>query len=295
MADVVREDVVRDGIPDDRVFDDYPESVANVKIERLKPSPVSQEHMVQLLSSVQHFSEASAKSSKFDNSEFMEESRKFRQIESSELQSFLDWMSSQSDMYNFIVVGKGETTDPVSIKDITLSPSKLPHGTERAIEESWVMVPEDDLLASQFVSSHPELQQKLRFFDDWPSFGVYDKVTWVLSKTGTAFCWGYLIGAKAALDSLYSFTRHPIVAGGVGLAAGFAAYASPQLLLTALEYVVIGGVFGGATVAAPVIIIGSTGIFATASIYHTYQLAKRSIQKAAQIPVKPSTDLALKK
>lgn len=41
----------------------------------------------------------------------------------------------------------------------------------------------------------------------------------------------------------------------MSLAAGFAAYASPQLVLTALRYVVIGGVFGGAAVAAPVVII----------------------------------------
>jgi hypothetical protein len=41
----------------------------------------------------------------------------------------------------------------------------------------------------------------------------------------------------------------------MGLAAGYAAYASPQLLLKALQLVVVGGVFGGAAVATPILVI----------------------------------------
>jgi len=262
-------------IPDDRVLDEYI-PVSNPFLE--EKSPASQEVMASLVSSVQGF----------DRSEFIKESRDFNQISLTELQGFLDWMSSQSEMYNFVIIGKGEKDSPVSIKDITASPSHLAHGEERSLEESWVVVPNEDLLASQFVKSHPELQQKAKFFAEWPSFGVYDKVGWLLSTTGTSFCWGYLIGAKAALDSLYNLARHPIAAGGLGLAAGYAAFASPQLILTALQYVVIGGVFGGAAVAAPILVLGTSGIFVTASLYHSYQLSKRAILAAMKSPVKPA-------
>jgi hypothetical protein len=273
-------------IPDDRVFDEYPVPNSSDSSFGGGKTPASQEVMAALLQSSLHGG--------FDNkSEFIKESQDFNQISLMELQGFLDWMSSQSEMYNFVIIGKGEQESPVSMKDITLSPSKLAHGEERSLEESWVMVPSDDLLASQFIHSHPGLQQKSAFFAEWPSFGVYDKVGWLLSKTGTGFCWGYLIGAKAALDSLYSLTRHPAVAGGVGLAAGYAAFVSPQLILRALQYVVIGGAFGGAAVAAPILVIGSTGIFVTASLYHAYQLSKRAIQTAIKSPIKPAP-LALK-
>lgn len=39
----------------------------------------------------------------------------------------------------------------IFLADITLSPSSLPHGSPRGLEDSWVMVNGDDLLASQFV------------------------------------------------------------------------------------------------------------------------------------------------
>jgi len=268
------------GIPDDRVFEEYPISKSPLMAGK---SPASQELMASFLNSVKGFD---------NKSEFFQESRDFNQISLTELQGFLDWMASQSELNNFVVIGKGEQTSPVAIKDITESPTNLPHGVERSLEESWVMVPQDDLLASQFVRAHPALQQKLSVFSDWPSFGVYDKVGWLLSKTGTAFCWGYLIGAKAALDSLYSLVRHPAVAGGMGLAAGYAAFVSPQLILRALQYVIIGGAFGGAAVAAPILVIGTSGIFVTATLYHAYQASKRAVQAAVHIPVKP-TPLAL--
>jgi len=291
-------------IPDDRVFDDYPASVdgSKVGLSALLKAPLSKQQLTDLVQSVSAFEkEQKLSQSSFDanNSqnglksdsraeEFLDESRQFRELSLTELQGFLDWMSSQSDIYNFVVVGKGENDTPITIGDITESPSPLPLGVERTLEDSWVVVPNNDLLASQFVKTHPDLQQKLGFFAEWPSFGVYSKVSWLVSQTGTAFCWGYLIGAKAALDSLYSLTRHPVVAGGVGLAAGYAAFVSPELILKALQYVVIGGLFGGASVAAPILVIGTSGIFVTASLYHAYVAAKRSLQSAVKIPVKPA-------
>lgn len=268
------------GIPDDRVLDEYlvPPPSSDLAKSLSDAVPASQSHLASLLSSVRDF----------DSAELMKESQDFRQISLTELQSFLDWMSSQSDIYNFVIVGKGVQDTPVLLQDVTLSPSGLPHGAPRRLEDSWVMVPNDDLDASIFVKTHPELQKKVSFFAEWPSFGVYDKMGWLLNKTGTAFCWGYLIGAKAALDSLYTLaSRHPTLAAGMGLAVGYAAFVSPPLILKALQYVVIGGVFGGAAVATPIFVIGSTGIFVTASMYHAFQASKRVVQSAVGATVKP--------
>jgi len=49
-----------------------------------------------------------------------------------------------------------------------------------------------------------ELQKKAPFFSEWPSFGIHDKMAWLVGATGRAFCWGYLVGTKTALDALYS-------------------------------------------------------------------------------------------
>jgi len=81
--------------------------------------------------------------------------------------------------------------------------------------------------------------------------------------------------------------NNPIAAGGVGFAASFAAYSSPQLLVRALSFVAIGGIFGGAATAAPILIIGATGLFVSASAFHLFQAAKRSAHFVAGTPHKP--------
>lgn len=90
--------------------------------------------------------------------EIREASEKLKAVESGELQSFLDWMSDQSDIYYPMMSGNN-TREPISIKDISTTTENGPAPANQACEEGYMLVPEDDLLADQFVRSHPESQQ----------------------------------------------------------------------------------------------------------------------------------------
>jgi len=236
------------------------------------------------------FTEVASELVEFNTEKDIADSHKFlmlKQEEFPELQQFIQYLCDQYGNFDFVVIGKGDNGAPISVKDISTSPSPLPHGTRRELEDSWVLVPNNDLLASKFVHSHLELQTRAKFTADWPSFGVYEKISWVLNITGQLFIYGYVLGSARVIDSIYNMLKNnPVASGGLGFAATFAAYNAPQLILKSLSFVVIGGVVGGAATAAPILIIGSSGVFVSAAVYHLYQVAKRGAQVVAMTPHK---------
>lgn len=61
--------------------------------------------------------------------------------------------------------------------EITISKGTFnPEPTARDLEESWVLV-HDTAEARAFQAAHRELQRRPSIFNDWPSFGVYDKMS----------------------------------------------------------------------------------------------------------------------
>jgi len=212
----------------------------------------------------------------------MEQSEEFRKVSADELREILDWIRANPALSqsNFLCVARGDSAPPSLEPSITFSPTGVAPSHERFLEESWVMV-ERDPAASVFVAQHADtLQQRRSFIHHWPSFHVASKLGWVVSATGGAFFVGYLTGAKAAIDSLYRLAQHPIIFGGLGAASAVATALAPDVALTALKYIVIGGVFGGAAVATPVFIVGSAGVFVAAAVYHSFETTKR-LAKAA--------------
>jgi len=65
-----------------------------------------------------------------------------------------------------------------------------------------------------------------------------------------------------------------------GAATAFFATMSPGLVIQAAKYIIIGALLSGTAVATPILVIGSSGIFVAATVYHSFELGKRSGKKA---------------
>lgn len=139
-------------------------------------------------------------------------------------------------------------------------------------QQDWTLIDRE-----QFVGLPETCTSTSSFFDNWPSFNVADKLIVVSKASGAAFTLGFTLGIQTALRSLYDIIQRPIVATGAALVTALGAYLSPQMFLTAVGYVAFGGVIGGTAMAAPVFIVGSTGVFAAAGVYHSYTAAKRLV------------------
>jgi len=82
------------------------------------------------------------------------------------------------------------------------------------------------------------------------------------------------------MDSFYRLCERPLVAGIVGVAATYAVAMQPTVMLTAVKYIILGGVVGGSAVATPVFVVGTTGVFVSAAVFHAWVAAKRSAIRA---------------
>lgn len=51
----------------------------------------------------------------------------------------------------------------------------------------------------------------------------------------------------------------------------------PQIIVAAIEYIILGGVIGGTALAVPVLVVGTGGVFVSATVYHAFIAAKRMI------------------
>jgi len=212
----------------------------------------------------------------------IDKSAQWVKLTQQEYTDFIHYLRDQK-YERVICVGQGETTTPINHKDLTLSARQSSVPAQPALDGSWLLV-ENTAESNAFVAQNPNLQKKPSFWVNWPSFGVYDKISVVLKYTGAAFAFGYIAGAKAALDSLYSLGRHPAVATGVGVATAFGVSMAPQLFLKACGYIIVGGFLGASAVATPVLVIGTSGVFVAAGVYHSYQVAKRAaVRMTAQV------------
>lgn len=129
-----------------------------------------------------------------------------------------------------------------------------------------------------------QVARRTGFFENWPSFNVGSKLGVVLAATGTSFAFGFMMGARAAMDSFYRLCERPLVAGVVGVTTAFAVSIQPTMLVTAVKYIILGGVIGGSAVATPVFVVGTTGVFVSAAVYHSWIAAKRGVMRAAASP-----------
>jgi hypothetical protein len=82
------------------------------------------------------------------------------------------------------------------------------------------------------------------------------------------------------MNSFYRLCEQPLVAGVVGVTTAFAVSLQPMMLMTAVKYIILGGVVGGTAVATPVFVVGTTGVFVSAAVYHAWIAAKRSVVRA---------------
>jgi hypothetical protein len=82
------------------------------------------------------------------------------------------------------------------------------------------------------------------------------------------------------MDSFYRLCERPLVAGVVGVTTAFAVSIQPTMLVTAVKYIILGGVVGGTAVATPVFVVGTTGVFVSAAVYHAWIVAKRGVVRA---------------
>jgi len=282
--------------PDDRLLPDElrdPDLVTDTSVLRAKidaafphnPSPLRADDKIPYIRPASKDVMDSLLES-FDESELdsVERSERFKQVSPDELREIIDWIRANPRLTEsqMIVVSRGEksASEPMPSPDITLSPTHVAPTHVRSLEESWVLVDSQDPYASLFVKTNEAaLQQKRSFFHHWPSFHVGSKMSWVLSAAGTAFLFGYLTGAKAALDSLYRLAQRPFAfagaAGGAAVLTGFTTAFAPEIALTALKYIVIGGLFGGAAVATPVFVVGTAGVFVASAVYHSFETTKR--------------------
>jgi len=116
------------------------------------------------------------------------------------------------------------------------------------------------------------------FFQDWPSFGVYDHMSVVLETSGMVFLFGYSVGAIAVINAITDFAKkNPVFTVGAAAATTLFSTISP-LVLNAVKYIVIGGMASGTALAAPYFVVSTSAIFVASSFYHTFQIARRLIK-----------------
>eukprot|EP01125_Pyxidicula_operculata_P002485 TRINITY_DN12347_c0_g1_i1.p1 TRINITY_DN12347_c0_g1~~TRINITY_DN12347_c0_g1_i1.p1 ORF type:complete len:279 (-),score=22.84 TRINITY_DN12347_c0_g1_i1:66-797(-) len=209
----------------------------------------------------------------------LEKSQRFTKISQEDFEKILSFIQSNKQFSDFVIVGRSNDQMPKDT-DITISTTgPQVKSSSKSLEESWVMLEETEG-AKKFVAEHPNLQKKPSIFDNWPSFGVYNKMSAVMTATGASFCFGYVVGAKAALDSLYRLAENKMAAAGLTLATALGTYLAPRLAFRAVQYIIVGGLLGGGAMAAPVFVVGTTGVFVTSTIYHAYILARRAGSRA---------------
>jgi hypothetical protein len=157
--------------------------------------------------------------------------------------------------------------------------------------DSWVLLDSNDAKATSndhqvavVDGNNAQVARRTGFFEEWPSFNVGSKLGVVLAATGTSFCFGFMMGARAAMDSFYRLCERPLVAGVVGVTTAFAVSIQPTMLVTAVKYIILGGVVGGTAVATPVFVVGTTGVFVSAAVYHAWIVAKRGVVRAVTSP-----------
>eukprot|EP01099_Mayorella_cantabrigiensis_P005447 TRINITY_DN4379_c0_g1_i1.p1 TRINITY_DN4379_c0_g1~~TRINITY_DN4379_c0_g1_i1.p1 ORF type:complete len:325 (+),score=85.16 TRINITY_DN4379_c0_g1_i1:28-1002(+) len=157
-------------------------------------------------------------------------------------------------------------------------PADLPNspdiiGEKHGDEDDWVFIsPPATEESRQTPQTPPE--------EDVPSFGVSAKLSAVLSLTGQTFMYGYTTGCLYVLRLLFkNLFSDPLKATSVTTLSALGAYWAPQLVFRALGYVVLSGVVSGTVVATPVLIVGTSGVFVSASVFHTYHKLKKMMSK----------------
>jgi len=180
---------------------------------------------------------------------------------------------------DWVMIGKEEEEETVDLmQSLSASWVCIPKVTPPPTQIVYIPVPVIVPVPAQplAIQSH----ERPGFFDNWPSFGVYEKLGVVLKATGSAFIFGFVMGAKLALESLYRLMeQRPAVGVTAGIAATVACTMAPGIILTGIKYVMIGGIIGGAGMATPILILGTTGVFVGAGLYHLWQLSKRSVKR----------------
>jgi len=207
----------------------------------------------------------------------VEESEGFVRVTTEEeFKAFLHFLESTTPNNQLVVAGYTHPPTEADGKEITLSKAGgKPSFESRSLEESWVYV-EPSNEAKAWVRSQDYVNTVPGFFDKWPSFGVVDKMTSVAQVSGAYFLFGYTIATKSVIESLTRLAEtNPGLVFGTCAASSYAMYLFPQLFFKAASYIALGTLAAGSVAAAPILVVGTSGIFIAATTYHSFQAFRR--------------------
>ncbi|KAL6049512.1 hypothetical protein QOT17_020392 [Balamuthia mandrillaris] len=161
----------------------------------------------------------------------------------------------------------GEESTPVGIRE----------EQEEEEEENggeWVIVEERGLIHQDtYQPSKRKRSGDQGFFARWPSFHVARRLGAVMEASGTAFYWGCMGGVLFAMEDIcfnWSISAGYLFLVGSSLPRWW-------LLSSAACHVLACAVACGSTLAAPVVVVGSAGVFVAASVYHSFVAAGRGL------------------
>jgi len=129
------------------------------------------------------------------------------------------------------------------------------------------------------ITTTAQQQQQLSFFHNWPSFGVTSKLQVVVGFAcgSAAWAWGFMSGVNMMTRMLGLLFEDYVIRSGFSYAVILGALLNPEVILTAVGSVMIAGVAVGAASSIPIFVIGSSGVFVSAAIYHAWEAARRVV------------------
>eukprot|EP01101_Sappina_pedata_P000597 TRINITY_DN10798_c0_g1_i1.p1 TRINITY_DN10798_c0_g1~~TRINITY_DN10798_c0_g1_i1.p1 ORF type:complete len:344 (-),score=73.14 TRINITY_DN10798_c0_g1_i1:126-1157(-) len=122
----------------------------------------------------------------------------------------------------------------------------------------------------------PKKSRFENFFANWPSFGTAKMMKIVLKYSGEAFYFGSVQGTTWLLTQITARIDSEIVAGAIGISI-YTLILCPEILLNFFVTVMVVGVASGLASALPVLVVGTTGVVVSATVYHAYILSKRTV------------------
>mmetsp|Transcript_15030 Transcript_15030/g.38120 ORF Transcript_15030/g.38120 Transcript_15030/m.38120 type:complete len:268 (+) Transcript_15030:226-1029(+) len=201
----------------------------------------------------------------------------FIKIDPARLPDVLAWLREEAVYNDLLVVGEAPRNaqaqplaftstrgDDFEILDV---PSDVT--TVSAGDDEWVLLD----------ASGPSFAPVCCAEDPPPDFQVARKMRGVWKLTTKSLFFGYTFGSQLLLQSLFHHIVQQTTTGKVAVAAALSGLLSPTLLLTAAEVVVVCGLVGAALTTVPVFVIGTSGVFLSAAVFHAYHAAKRGVHR----------------
>jgi hypothetical protein len=121
------------------------------------------------------------------------------------------------------------------------------------------------------------LRQRLLDRIRWPAFGLRNKLAVLYDRSMIGVMFGFFTGSYVASQLLGLVHDHDIRLGADWLTI-IGSLLDRRLVTTRAGCVVFSGMVTGSLVTVPVIVVGSTGLFVSAAVYHTWKLATAPVR-----------------